>query len=74
MFVAYVVHQDDANGAQILNAMDTLSYSRPPIVGVVFNGIEGGLGSYGTGYGYGKYGYGKYGYGKYGKSGYGYGE
>ncbi len=72
--VAYVVHQDDANGAQILNAMDTLSYSRTPIVGVVFNGIEGGLGSYGTGYGYGKYGYGKYGYGKYGSGGYGYGE
>lgn len=71
--VVYVVRQDEANGAQILSAMETLSYSRTPVTGVVFNGIESGLGSYGSGYGYGKYGYGKYGYGRYG-GGYGYGE
>ena len=61
--ILYVIKQDEATGAQILNALETLSYGQAEFAGVILNGVSTGFGSYGGGYGYGKYGYSKYGEG-----------
>lgn len=70
--VIYVIREDFASRAQILDGVQTLSGSGASICGFVMNRVTGsGNTHYGYGYGYG-YGH-KYGYGyKYGKeSGYG---
>lgn len=85
----YVVRQDDASIAKVLDGVQSLSFCNKPILGAVLNRAEYGIIGYGYGYGrgygygYGSYdyrkGYGSYysksgGYGKYGRYGkYGYG-
>lgn len=66
--IIYVIRQDYVKINHIMNAMQSLSYSKTKILGCVLNVAESGMG----GYGYSAYGYG-YGYGRYGSGSYGYG-
>ena len=67
--VLYVIRQDHANRAQILDTITGMHQRGIPLAGCILNGTPRSHSRYGYGYGYGygrKYGYGskKYGYGK----------
>ena len=65
----YVVRQDLANSAQILNAIESLFSVGTDIIGCVLNQTQAGTTRYGYGTKYSSYGYG---YNNYGYKGYGY--
>ncbi|MGM9523133.1 MAG: polysaccharide biosynthesis tyrosine autokinase [Faecousia sp.] len=62
----YVVRQDLANSAQILNAIESLFSVGTDIIGCVLNQTQAGTTRYGYGTKYGSYGYNNYGYKGYG--------
>lgn len=80
----YIVRQDLANSAQILDSIQSLAANNVHIIGCVLNHTRAGTtrsgygAKYSTGYGYGykysdsygRYGYGYGGYGRYGRYGY----
>ena len=70
--VLYVVRQDTILKTSICNSINALRSNGANIIGCVLTGATGGLGGYGSKYGYGGY-YKSYYYGKSYRYGYGYG-